>query len=185
MKRDYTKYVEAVLAGASIGSQAKLAYAHVNSIRQALLKHPGYEKAKAAGKLHSPGLHHEKSDRPVTQEAIDDVVSGTPIVEAARKHNVPYSSLRRSLHKVRPDIVKPKTLEGPPDSVEAKARALIRKAQKYLDEAQTLMRTLPGRENWVHPLAPVGVNYGKPKPKLREGRLTDDEIKDIVRDSLA
>lgn len=195
MKQDLSKYVDEVLSGVSLNQAARTAGVNVSTIRRALLKHPDYEKAKAAGKLHAQGVQVNPYRKPKlaemskTSPAVDEVLAGAAVADVAREYGIPHASLTRMVKLRDPSALPTKVLDP-----EVAAKAQLKIARRAIAKAEELMRSIPGNEGWV---ASIGAQLAaaealaKPKPKppkeskLRTGKLSDDEISDMLRDCLA
>ena len=139
MKNTYTQYIDAILAGESIISQAKLAGVNMNTLRRILIKHPNYDKAKAEGKLRPGKIEPKLRAQAETSPAVADVVAGMTLQAASEKHGVPIASLRMMVNMAHPDVVL-KFRGKSPNKVEelvkrAEQRALA-KAQELLGSVQ-------------------------------------------------
>jgi hypothetical protein len=93
-----------ILDGASINSQAKLAGCSPSTLWRALVKHPDYDKAKAAGKLHVGRIPAKLEAMHNAKEIVDEVLNGGTTIAVAAKWNMPVSSLSKLVHKMHPGI---------------------------------------------------------------------------------
>lgn len=136
MNTQYTEFVAAVLKGSPIKVQAEAAGIHMETLRRLVMKHPGYAKAKAAGKLHSKGLPGvvplDKSTF-ATHPAVLDVCAGATMTEASTKHGVPYSTLQRMLAYVFPD----KDFRRDHATTLEAARVAVKHAEEALQKARS------------------------------------------------
>lgn len=137
MKIDHTPYIDAILGGKSIGSQAKLAGVNVNTLRRLLVVHPDYDNAKANGQLHSKGLPEVTPD--YTHEAVDEAVAevalGALVVPTAAKYGIPFASLHKLFKKAHPEISLRHRDKNPEQVAEIKldnARKALKRAAKKL-----------------------------------------------------
>lgn len=140
MKQDFTTYVQAVLNGASINSQAKIAGVAQTTLQRLVIKHPDYASAKADGKLHVKGLPGvTPTDPDLVRRALADVDGGLTIQAAAIKNGMPVSTLTKLFHKHNPGVKAQRGGLGTPRSQESRlerAKATVVRCKKALEEAE-------------------------------------------------
>ncbi|MCF8169360.1 MAG: hypothetical protein K9K38_17225 [Rhodoferax sp.] len=203
MTKDLSKYISEVLSGVSMGQAAKAAGVHLNTLRKHVVNHPDYKKAKANGTIHPKGLPGLTPNPSVTANAataVDEVLAGATIAATAAKYGIPPSSL--SLLVRRKGVLATTKAKGKDPEVAAKAQLKI--ARRAIAKAEELMRSIPGNEGWV---ANIGVQLAaaeamakpkrrpasdrdfkfasKPVRPIEKRKITEAEINDLVRDSLA
>jgi lambda repressor-like predicted transcriptional regulator len=141
MKTDLTQYVEAVLRGASMRSQADLAGVNVNTLRREVLKHPNYESAKAQGLLHAWSKPASLAAAAPDHPAVADVIAGSTLQAAAQRHNVPLASLQTMLKIAHPNF-SARYRDKTPEEISAiraqKAKEAMEKAQRAAAKIQEL-----------------------------------------------
>lgn len=140
MKQDFTPYIAAVLAGASINSQAKIAGVAQTTLQRLVIKHPDYAKAKAEGKLHAKGLPGVTPvDPDLAKRALSDVDGGLTIQDAALKNGMPVSTLTKLFHKHNPGVKAQRGGLGTPRSHESRldrAKQKVERCRKALEDAE-------------------------------------------------
>lgn len=139
MKTQYDHHIEAILAGNSIGSEAKLAGVNMNTLRRILIKHPDYANAKAEGKLHQKGITPKLREAAETSPAVQEVLSGATLSGTAVKYGIPPASLAKMVHVTRPGLNLQQRGKAP-DEVAAfaleKAKRALKRAQAMFEAAQ-------------------------------------------------
>lgn len=140
MTNSLTPYLDAIMAGASINSQAKLAGVDPTALRRATLKHPGYAQARADGKLHAKGLPGAAPvDKSLVQTALADVDGGMTIQASAMKYGMPVSTLTKMFHKHNPGVKAQRGGLGTPRSTDSRierAQATVIRCRKALEKAE-------------------------------------------------
>ncbi len=146
MKQDLTPYLDAIVAGASINSQAKLAGVDPTSMRRAVLKHPNYAEAKAAGRLHEKGLPGAVPvDQGLADAALEDVASGMTLQASAMKHGLAVSTLTKVFHKRNPSAKLTRGGLGTPRSDTSRlgrAVATVERCKRALEKAEKELKAL-------------------------------------------
>lgn len=128
MSKHLAPYVQAVLNGSPINVEAKRAGTYFTKLRNLVMRHPDYEKAKAEGLLHKPGLPgvvQVSVDDATISQAVAEVFSGSSVTSTGAKYGIAVSTLCRKVKKAHPDI----------DLGKGKLMTL-RKAEKGLEEAK-------------------------------------------------
>jgi len=148
MKQDLTPYLDAIVAGASINSQAKLAGINATTMRRAAIKHPNYAEAKAAGRLHEKGLPGAVPvDQRLADAALEDVAGGMTLQAAAIKHGLAVSTLTKVFHKRNPSAKLVRGGLGTPRNDTSRlerAIATVSRCKKALEKAEKELATLTG-----------------------------------------
>ena len=140
MKNTLSQYIDAVLAGSPIRTEAKKAGVHPEQLRRKVQKHPDYAKAKAEGLLHAPGLPGAPVlDQATVEAAVADVVGGMTVTDAATKHGLAISTLTKKVHQANPELDLPKGGAGgkrDPETRLANARASVERCRRALARAE-------------------------------------------------
>ena len=146
MKIDYTPYIDAVLAGASINSQAKLAGLDATALRRLVVKHPDYAAAKAAGLLHAKGLPGAVPvDQSLMDAALADIADGMTAQAAAIKHGMAVATVTKAHHKRNPKVSLNRGGLGTArdaESIVDRARSTVTRCEKALEKAKKDLATL-------------------------------------------
>lgn len=156
MTSQYDHHINAILAGASIGSECKKAGVNVNTLRRILIKHPDYEKAKADGKLHTKGIPAKLAALAVDSPAVAEVIAGATLAATALKYDIPAASLAIMVHKANPGI----SLHHRGKSQEEMLEISMQKAQRTINKT-AVAEVMAGATSTA-----VSLKYGIPLGSL-------------------